>query len=263
MAEPYQFDQDVAVTATEDGRWRGTMTDRWNVGPTPNGGYQVAIALAALRQIVRHPDPLAVSAHFMARAEPGPVEVEAAIERSGRRHSTASARLVQSGERRLHVAATFGDLSVPTGPTLTAGVPPVLPRVEGCFPQVGHPLLPEIMRRFDLRLTAGSLVWATGKPRGVGEMAGWIRFADDREPDAAALILFADALPPAVFNLAGMRAAPTVQLTVHVRSRPSPGWLRCRFVTRHVTDGYLEEDGEIWDAAGKLVALSRQLRRLQ
>ena len=41
--------------------------------------------------------------------------------------------------------------------------------------------------------------------------------------------------------------------------RPTPGWLRCQFTTRFVTGGFLEEDGEIWDAEDRLVAQSRQL----
>jgi acyl-CoA thioesterase len=48
-------------------------------------------------------------------------------------------------------------------------------------------------------------------------------------------------------------------MTTHVRAMPAPGWLRCRFTTRFVTGGLLEEDGEIWDQSGRLVALSRQL----
>jgi len=52
---------------------------------------------------------------------------------------------------------------------------------------------------------------------------------------------------------------PTIELTVHVRARPEPGWLRCKFVTHFVTGGFLEEDGEIWDSTGRLVAQSRQL----
>jgi len=52
---------------------------------------------------------------------------------------------------------------------------------------------------------------------------------------------------------------PTIELTAHVRARPEPGWLRCRFATHFVTGGFLEEDGEIWDGADRLVAQSRQL----
>jgi acyl-CoA thioesterase len=48
-------------------------------------------------------------------------------------------------------------------------------------------------------------------------------------------------------------------LTAHVRARPAPGWLRCVFTTRFVTGGFLEEDGELWDDTGRLVAQSRQL----
>jgi acyl-CoA thioesterase len=51
----------------------------------------------------------------------------------------------------------------------------------------------------------------------------------------------------------------TIQLTVHLRAKPAPGWLACRATTRFVSGGYHEEDFEVWDSAGTLVAQSRQL----
>jgi len=47
--------------------------------------------------------------------------------------------------------------------------------------------------------------------------------------------------------------------TVHIRNPPLSGWLKCRFRTRYVTGGLLEEAGEIWDEEDNLVAQSRQL----
>lgn len=51
----------------------------------------------------------------------------------------------------------------------------------------------------------------------------------------------------------------TTELTVHLRDRPAPGWLACRASTRFLIDGYHEEDFELWDRTGRLVAQARQL----
>ena len=92
-------------------------------------------------------------------------------------------------------------------------------------------------------------------------MSFWIRFKDGRAPDPLSLFAFVDAAYPAVMEI-GEGASTTLELTVHVRARPVPGWLACRVSTRFVTGGYHEEDFEIWDSGGTLVAQSRQLALL-
>ena len=91
-------------------------------------------------------------------------------------------------------------------------------------------------------------------------MSGWIRFRDGRAPDTLAALLFADAFPPSVFGLLGMVGwVPTVELTVHVRRRPAPGWMLGQFRTHDLSDGRMIEDGALWDSQGQLVVQSRQL----
>ena len=73
--------------------------------------------------------------------------------------------------------------------------------------------------------------------------------------------MLVDAAAPAVMEL-GVAGSLTAELTVHLRARPAPGWLACRVETRHVVEGFHEEDFEIWDSEGNLVAQARQLALL-
>ena len=92
-------------------------------------------------------------------------------------------------------------------------------------------------------------------------LRAWVRFADDREPDALALVTFADALPPTTFAAGRFGWAPTVQLQVLVRAVPAPGWCLVEARASEVAGGWLDEDYRIWDSTGRLVAQSRQLAR--
>jgi acyl-CoA thioesterase len=257
------FDRGTAVEPLGPNRFRGLPEPRWNIGNAPNGGYLVTIALSALSDGLPHPDPVAVSAHFATRTESGaPLQVEVEPVRAGKSHSTAVAWLRQEGTTRVHVTATYGDLEAMTGPTNIQSERPAFPPPDQCVPAEG-PALPSFIRQFDLRLLPETAMWAVGRPSGRAEMAGWIRLKDGRRPDPHSLVMFADSFPPTVFNLFTAKWVPTLELTVHVRGRPAPGWVQCRFQTRYLINGYLEEDGEIWDETGTLVALSRQLARIQ
>jgi hypothetical protein len=52
---------------------------------------------------------------------------------------------------------------------------------------------------------------------------------------------------------------PTIEFTVHVRGVPVPGPILCEFTSSLTQGGYWEEDGVMWDSAGNVVAMSRQL----
>ena len=89
---------------------------------------------------------------------------------------------------------------------------------------------------------------------------GWIRFVDGTPPSTLALPLFADAFPPSLFSRFGRVGwVPTIELTVHVRRRPAPGWIQARFECDDLADGRMVESGTLWDSTGRVVARSRQL----
>ena len=116
------------------------------------------------------------------------------------------------------------------------------------------------MSRIEARLHPEDAAFRNGQSRGIPEMRGYFRLPDEDPCSVLGLLLGLDAFPPTIFN-ANLPVAwtPTVELTCHLRCRPAPGWLRARFVTRVISSGFLEEDGELWDSTGQLVAQSRQL----
>ncbi len=71
-----------------------------------------------------------------------------------------------------------------------------------------------------------------------------------------------DGLPPTVFGLGASGWAPTVELTWYMRAVPVPGPLRVAAWCRSVGGGWFDEEAEVWDEAGTLVAQSRQLARV-
>lgn len=256
------FDADTAVRPAGERAYTAELTDRWTaIGGTPNGGYMLAVALRALQQEMPHPDPLVTSAHFLRPGLVGPATIETEVVRAGRRVATGEARLVQDGKEIVRLLGTFGDLAQ-EGRTLVLNEAPDLPAPDETPDVLDGKGMPgvSITEQLEYR-TPNSPGWVRGEPGGTPHLEFWMRFRDGREPDPLALAALVDGAAPAVLDI-GAPGSATVELTVHVRARPQPGWLACRTSTRHVIGGYHEEDFEIWDSTGALVAQSRQFALL-
>ncbi|MFE9248366.1 thioesterase family protein [Streptomyces sp. NPDC007088] len=268
-----EFDRDTAVTLRAPGVYDARLSAGWTIINAVNGGYLLALVGRALADALPHSDPFSVTAHYLTASQPGPAVIRTETVRTGRTLSTGQASLFQYAEdgsevERLRVLASYGDLGSLTDEVRTSARPPELPPVEQCLgadDAPGPSVIPgsnAITGRLMLKMDPATLGWALGAPSGKGEVRAWFGLSDGRDADPLSLLLAVDALPPTAFDLGVKGWVPTVELTVHVRCRPAPGPLRVQIATRNLAGGFLEEDAEVWDSAGRLVAQSRQLARV-
>jgi hypothetical protein len=256
-----EFDTDTALAAAGDGVFTGTVTDRWMIGGGPNGGYIAAFLMRAFAAISPQPDPLSVTTHYVGRPEPGPCEVRVDVTSATRSHAFLNASLIQDGSMRAHGIAIFGQRR-PDQLVDALRQSPVVGSPGAGQPRdttFTSPFPMSFLARFDYRDPTGKDMFA-GQPDQPARVGGWTRLVD-RDLDELAVPLFADSWPPPMFRRHGPGAAPTIELTVHFRNAPEPGWNWCSVESQTVSGGYVEEDGEIWSESGTLIAQSRQLAR--
>jgi acyl-coenzyme A thioesterase PaaI-like protein len=255
------FPAEDADAAEKRAVFAGAIAPGWDIAANANGGYLMAIVARALSAALDRPDPVTISAHYFYPGKPGDVTIETRVLKQGRSFSSGTAVLLSEGRALLSCIGTFGDLAEASGPEIIDQGPPVMPDPDGCLQVVATDTFPPpFMGKIELRLHPEDGQFLLGRRTGQALMRGWFRLRNGEPADTIALLCAADAFPPTAFNADFPVAwTPTIELTVHVRARPEPGWLRCKFATHFVTGGFLEEDGEIWDSTGRLVAQSRQL----
>lgn len=256
----FLLDDAVASLPQGDGVHRVHVTGDWDTAnQTPNGGYVLALMLNAVMQESKHPDPLSISITYFRPAVPGDADIIVREVRLGRRVSTYDAVLTQAGKEVAHAVVSTHDWSATGTVEHTPHRAPSVPAPQDCA-DVGA-LIPAgmvpILDRYAYRAPEAP-GWLTGSPSGVTESLCWIRAADERPVDALLAGAMVDAFPPVTAEI-GHLASATIQLTVHFRRRPETVWALGHVVSRHVIAGYHDEDVELWDEQGRLIAQSRQL----
>lgn len=258
------FARDSAVLRGTPGCFSALIRPGWDIGGNANGGYLLAIAARAMAIECERPDPVTITAHYLSPGREGALDIRASTIKRGKRFAVATGSLAAAGTPVLQVLGTFGELCA-TGESFERieAEPPDLPPPEQCVRQDPARGAPRIFGSIDLRLHPADAGFLRGEPSGLLRTRGWFRLPEGELIDTMALLLAVDAFPPTAFNgRLPVAWVPTVELTVHLRARPAPGWLRAAFSTRFVSAGFLEEDGEVWDSSGRLVAQSRQLALL-
>lgn len=259
------FAEASALVRQDEGIWRGEITERWDILGNANGGYLLAIAARAGVLACGRSDPVTVTGHFLSPAAPGPITVATEVVKTGRRLATVRSTVTtDDGKPLLAALGSYGELMTTAGPERVDAKPPDLPPVEECVkvePTETFP--PPFMGNVDLYLHPRDVPFGAPGSPGRPRVRGWFRWPNEEPLDTLGLLVASDAFPPTIFNSdLPVAWTPTVELTTHVRERPSGEWLRCSFNTRFITGGYLEEDGELWNESGRLIAQSRQLALL-
>jgi acyl-CoA thioesterase len=257
------FEFDIATNAVPlgNGVYDTPVEDRWDINGNANGGYLLALVANAMRAESGRAHPVSISMHYLSPAPAGPATTTCEVVKAGRRLSTVVASMSLDGRDIVRSIGTFGDVDASIGAQSNTLVKPQMVPYEDCPKRPDNPEMPlGLTSRLDMRLHPEDVGFSTNTPNGIARVRGYFAFKDGRPVDTLALLLAADAFPPVTFNLFGVKGwVPTIEFTVHVRGVPVDGPIICQFTSSLTQGGFWEEDGVMWDSAGTVVAMSRQL----
>ncbi|MEV0237170.1 thioesterase family protein [Nonomuraea sp. NPDC050786] len=257
-----KFDEATQAIKVDEGVYDVCLDPGYAIGGPLNGGYLMAVMLRAAVDASPFEHPVSTTAQFLKAPIAGPAQVRIEPLKAGRTAAFARATLVQDGVAHIEGLITTATLNG-AQPVYEAPADDMPERAE-CVrlpdprPESGMTLNAQMELLFD----PPTIGWLKGKPTGRPESRAYFRMAEPQEPDPYVLALAVDALPPVVFSAGARGWAPTVELTWHLRALPAPGWLTLLGGGRLIADGWFDEEVEVRDSAGRLVAQSRQLARV-
>ncbi|GGL35688.1 thioesterase family protein [Planomonospora parontospora] len=259
-----KFDEATQAIRVDENTYDVCLDPGYSIGGPLNGGYLMAVVLRAVVDASAHEHPVTTSAQFLRAARPGPARVRLERIKTGRTAEMTRATLLQDGRAFIETLVTTATLTAGAVPDWTDGPSAAMPPVERCvkLPDPRPESNMTLNAQVDMLFDPPTVGWLDGAPSGRPESRAYFRMAEPQDPDPFVLAFAVDALPPVVFSAGARGWAPTVDLTWHLRALPAPGWLTVLGSGRMIGDGWFDEDVEVWDSAGRLVAQSRQLARV-
>ncbi|MHA6193999.1 acyl-CoA thioesterase [Pseudomonas wadenswilerensis] len=237
----------------------------WAQGRACFGGLMAALVYEAMHARVSPARPVrSLAITFVGPAEPNvPISFEVELLREGNSVSSLLGRAIQNGQTVTLVQGSFGAgrnsvIDVPALPAVAMKSleesSPELPFIPG--------VTPEYTRFLAMRWGIGNLPF-TNKPG--RQMGGWVRLRNPVEEPVteAHLLALADAWPPAVLPYlnkpaAGSTLTWTIEFVQPVASLSTLDWCQYCAEVEHARDGYGHTAAGMWNAAGELLAISRQ-----
>ena len=233
----------------------------WGQGRATYGGLVAAILYRHLAARVPGRHLRSVTINFVGPVAPGAARLEAQVLRQGKSVTQAMVMLYQHDAVQAVLLASFGEpresaIDIAPAPAPQYKSPEqlmALPYVEG--------VTPAFLQHFNACWGEGEFPFMGGKSSSVG---GWVRFRDgEGDLSAEHLLALVDVWPPTVLGMMKVPAPSssmtwTLELVADVDALSAADWYQYQATTDLAADGYVHSPARLWDAQGRLLALSRQ-----
>ena len=239
--------------------WQAIVGEDWLQGRSAFGGLQAALALRAMRELVRTDAPLrSLQTTFVAPVPAGPVTVQAQVLRAGRNATQIEASLCDGDQTLCRLVGVFGSARpsmldfLPEQAFMESTMPRELRYVEG--------QMPAFTQHFRARWLSGDLPYSGGRLR---ESVLQISLRDSGVADETHVLAFADFIPPIALGMFD-KPTPGSSLTWMIellRDRYDDLGLEDWRIDAQLIaarDGYTNQSLMLWGPNGEPVALSRQ-----
>lgn len=266
-AQGQTFDEATAIAASGPQAYAAELDPLWTIAGNPNGGYLQAIMARAGAAESIHPHVVAASTHFLSAPRPGKVDLGVEILREGRSTTQLRVRLSQGEAPKAESMISLSDLTeTRPAPRWESGD---LPAPGVAFDECPRFLPPldsfpaDLVHQLHLHLEPDSLSFTDGAPRGLGELRGWLELPGGEQFGPRSLLLAADVLPPATFDITMTGWVPTLELSTYVRAIPAAGPVQILLKANLIHGGRVDETCTIRDSQGAVVAQAHQLAAIR
>jgi acyl-CoA thioesterase len=266
-----RFQEAIKLENLEDNKFIVNPDTNYFVGNTPHGGYLMAVMHKALTNILPHSTAISSSVQYLDRIDAKTFELEVETFRTSRGSSSGIVKLKQDDKICTTFSGTCSDFEFMKG---YDGLQKPLPNIfnesdkkdyiKMNYDKISKGFTPAFIQQLECLIHPDHAWWNRdsndknneARCSAFLEMQGGI-------PDQFCLSFYSDILPPVVSNKYGpLGWIPTITLTTHIRQLPSTSELYADFKATDINKGYFEQDCNIWDLNGNLVASSRQLTRI-
>ena len=266
-----RFQKAIKLENLEDNKFIVNPDTNYFVGNTPHGGYLMAVMHKALTSILPHSTAISSSVQYLDRIDAKTFELEVETFKTSRGSSSGIVKLKQDDKICTTFTGTCSDFEFMKG---YDGLQKPLPNIfnesdkkdyiKMNYDKISKGFTPAFIQQLECLIHPDHAWWNRdsndqnneARCSAFLEMQGGI-------PDQFCLSFYSDILPPVVSNKYGpLGWIPTITLTTHIRQLPSTSELYADFKATDINKGYFEQDCNIWDLNGNLVASSRQLTRI-
>jgi len=273
MNQFQRFQAALNLENVEDNVFLVNPDTNYFVGNTPHGGYLMAIMHKALTNILPHSTAISSSVQYLDRIDAKPFELEVETFKASRGSSSGIVKLKQDDRICTTFTGTCSDFEFMKGyDDLQKPLPKIFKDkdkkdyVKMNYDKISKGFTPAFIQQLECLIHPDHAWWnrEEGSDKSVNEArcSAFLEM-DGGTPDQFCLSFYSDILPPVVSNKYGpLGWIPTITLTTHIRQLPSTSEVYADFKASEINKGYFEQDCNIWDLNGNLVASSRQLTRI-